>query len=281
MALYPDEPTTQVTAGAGLFINNSVHFYDAAAYALTQYPAIVDAGWAGYGFVEPSNTSAPGIGSVFYVFWFGFGRTADQLIELVTPIAAYINETWPNEFQALVEVTQFSSFYEYWSANTDTGSPVGVDIVIASRLLDKKAIDNSNLASYIERTVSSGGELDQYMIAGPGVHSKPLSLNSVCPAWRTAYAHSVSGVGWSPFDTTILNQLNDYVEAFIELAPNTGAYVNEADPFQTNYHEAFWGANYPRLQSIKKAVDPHDVFWCRACVGNEGWEEVGDQLCQV
>jgi hypothetical protein len=103
----------------------------------------------------------------------------------------------------------------------------------------------------------------------------------VCPAWRTAYAHSVSGVGWSPFDTTILNQLNDYVEAFIELAPNTGAYVNEADPFQTNYHEAFWGANYPRLQSIKKAVDPHDVFWCRACVGNEGWEEVGDQLCQV
>lgn len=117
------------------------------------------------------------------------------------------------------------------------------------------------------------------------MHSKPLSLNSVCPAWRTAYSHSVVGAGWYPFDTAMetqqLNLLNGYVEALTELAPNTGAYINEADPFQTNYHEVFWGVNYPRLLSIKKAVDPYDLFWCRACVGNEGWQEVGDQLCQV
>ncbi|KAE9363304.1 hypothetical protein N431DRAFT_433426 [Stipitochalara longipes BDJ] len=285
LALYPDEPTALVVTGIGPIVNNSLHFYDAAAYAFTQYPAIVDAGWAGYGFVQPSNTTVPGIGSQFYVDWFGFGRNETQLIELATPIANYINATWPDEFGVFVSVTNFPSFYAYWSANTDTGSPVGVDIVIGSRLLDKKAIDNPNLTSYLQRAIIPGGQLTEYMVGGPGVHSKPLSLNAVCPAWRTAYSHSVVGIGWLPFDAVMetqqLNQLNGYVEALTELAPDMGAYVNEADPFQKNYHEAFWGANYQRLLSIKREVDPHDVFWCRACVGNEGWQEVGDQLCQV
>jgi hypothetical protein len=82
-------------------------------------------------------------------------------------------------------------------------------------------------------------------------------------------------------ETQQLGVLSNEVEALTELAPNTGAYVNEADPFQASYHEVFWGTNYPRLLAIKKKVDPDDVFWCRACVGNEGWEELGGLLCQV
>jgi FAD/FMN-containing dehydrogenase len=285
MALYPDEPTTLVTTSVHPLVNNSAHFYDAAAYALTQYPAIVDAGWAGYGQIAPSNTSVPGFGSSFGVSWFGFGRTEAQLIELLTPIETYINETWPGEFGVTGSVTNFSSFYAYWSHNTNTGSPIGVDIVIGSRLLEKTAIDNPNLKFYLKQAISPGGSITEYMIGGPGVHSKPLSLNSVCPSWRTAYSHSVVGAGWAPFNTVMetqqLNQLNSSLEALNELAPDTGAYVNEADPFETNYHEVFWGVNYPRLLSIKKAADPHDVFWCHACVGNEDWQEVGDQLCQV
>ncbi|KAN0104180.1 FAD-binding domain containing protein [Hyaloscypha variabilis] len=285
LALYPDEPTDLVVTGIGPIVNNSVHFYDAAAYAFTQYPAIVDQGWAGYGFLQPSNSTVPGVGSQFYVDWFGLGRNATQLIELATPIANYINATWPNEFGVEASVFNFPSFYDFWAANTDTGSPVGVDIVIGSRLLDKTAIDNPNLASYLQRAVIPGGQLTEYMVGGPGVHNKPPSLNAVCPAWRTAYSHSVVGVGWVPFQTAMetqqLSDLNVYVEALTELAPDMGAYVNEADPFQENYHEVFWGANYPRLLAIKKGVDPCDVFWCRACVGNEGWQEVGDQLCRV
>jgi hypothetical protein len=165
MTLYPDEPTALVITGISPVINNSAHFYDAAAYAFTQYPAIVDAGWAGYGFVQPSDTPVPGIGSQFYVDWFGFGRTEDQLIELATPIATYINETWPGEFGVFVSVTNFSSFYDFWYRNNDTGSPVGVDIVIGSRLLDKTAIGNPNLASYLERAVGPGGEVTQYMVS--------------------------------------------------------------------------------------------------------------------
>lgn len=286
MQLYPDESLTILGYSVISIIENSTHFYDAAAYAFSQYPAIVDAGWAGYGGIRPSNTSTPSINSTFSMAWFGLGRTEDQLLTFLTPLAEYLNTTWPGEFTIGGGTIQnFTSFYEYWSLNNDTGSPVGVDIILGSRLLDKAAITNPSLPSYLEKAMGPGGGLTKYMVGGPGVHSRPVGFNAVCPAWRTAYSHSVTGGSWTPFDTAEetqqINTVAGYVEALVELAPNMGAYVNEADPFELNYHEVFWGVNYPRLVAIKKAVDPNDVFWCRACVGNEGWQEVGDQLCQV
>lgn len=56
----------------------------------------------------------------------------------------------------------------------------------------------------------------------------------------------------------------------------TQAYWDEP-----NFQQAFWGDNYERLVEIKKVVDPDDVFWCRVCVGSEGWEQIGDSLCRV
>jgi hypothetical protein len=94
------------------------------------------------------------------------------------------------------------------------------------------------------------------------------------------------GVRWNPFDTAEKarqEKLNTYTytEALRKLAPDSGAYVNEADPNEPNFQKSFWGKNYPRLLKIKKRIDPKDVFWCTPCVGNEGWEIVDDMLCKV
>jgi hypothetical protein len=55
----------------------------------------------------------------------------------------------------------------------------------------------------------------------------------------------------------------------------------KANRDEPDFQQAFWGTNYPKLAAIKKAYDPNDVFWCHPCVGNEGWQEVGNQLCTV
>jgi hypothetical protein len=95
-----------------------------------------------------------------------------------------------------------------------------------------------------------------------------------------------TGVAWNysdPIEKATQENLltNTYVEALRVLAPDSGAYVNEADANEPNFQQAFWGSNYPRLLDIKRRFDPDDVFWCMPCVGNERWHEVGNLLCRV
>jgi FAD/FMN-containing dehydrogenase len=38
------------------------------------------------------------------------------------------------------------------------------------------------------------------------------------------------------------------------------AYQNYIDPAQPHWQQAYYGANYARLESIRKTVDPHHLF---------------------
>jgi FAD/FMN-containing dehydrogenase len=60
--------------------------------------------------------------------------------------------------------------------------------------------------------------------------------------------------------------------------PGTGAYVNEADYFEANWQQEFWGENYERLLQIKRKVDPQGLFYCHHCVGSEQWSS--DGMCR-
>lgn len=60
-----------------------------------------------------------------------------------------------------------------------------------------------------------------------------------------------------------------------EATPGTGAYANEADYFEPDWQQSLWGANYPRLRSIKEQVDPDGLFVCHHCVGSEKWSDDG------
>lgn len=65
-------------------------------------------------------------------------------------------------------------------------------------------------------------------------------------------------------------------QALRDLAPDTGAYANEADPTEPQWQETFYGDNYPRLLALKQQWDPHGVFWYKNGVGSELWVPEGD-----
>ena len=44
------------------------------------------------------------------------------------------------------------------------------------------------------------------------------------------------------------------------LVPNAGAYMSEADYFQSDWKRAYWGEHYPRLAKIKRRYDPDNLF---------------------
>ena len=112
----------------------------------------------------------------------------------------------------------------------------------------------------------------QWLItAGKGVHEADPNgnLTSVTPAWRKTVAHYVGG-GDGGFNHGVLNStewINSAVEtsqSFTEIrkvTPNSGAYWNEADRYEPNWEQSFWGTdNYKRLKVIKEKYDPTGMF---------------------
>ncbi|KAI0088618.1 hypothetical protein BDY19DRAFT_175233 [Irpex rosettiformis] len=57
-----------------------------------------------------------------------------------------------------------------------------------------------------------------------------------------------------------------------------GQYLNEADLLEEDWQLAQWGTNYPRLLSIKKKIDPHDLFIVYHGVNSEGWDS--ESVCK-
>ena len=59
------------------------------------------------------------------------------------------------------------------------------------------------------------------------------------------------------------------------LVPNPGSYVSESNYFNKSWQQAYWGSNYPRLQSVKKKYDPEGLFFVHHGVGSEEWSADG------
>ncbi|KAF2092526.1 FAD-binding domain-containing protein [Rhizodiscina lignyota] len=57
-----------------------------------------------------------------------------------------------------------------------------------------------------------------------------------------------------------LDDMNDVLTKAMPKVSANGAYPGYVDPALPNGQEAYWGSNLPKLEKIKKAVDPNDVF---------------------
>lgn len=101
-------------------------------------------------------------------------------------------------------------------------------------------------------------------------------INSVNLAFRNEQSMIVtlnritdqSAAGWKAgaeqLNTQVLGPLR-------EVSPLGGTYGNEAYVDEPDWHDAFWGRNYPRLLAIKKEVDPTGLFYVHHGVGSEEW----------
>ncbi|KAH6628471.1 hypothetical protein F5144DRAFT_579138 [Chaetomium tenue] len=290
-------PTPKLESASAIIATTQIDdprpIFDMTAYVLSQLPSMGDQGLSGYSYVfrQISNPLDGGNTTVGGLIFTGVIQNSppEELRELWEPIFAHVKDTWPDLFMTLYyEPKSYPSFLGWFSENYDT-SPAGENNHLGSRLLDRDAL-TKNLTSLSEafERFTGGALATAYLVSGKGVHNaKPrgCSGNAVLPAWRKAYIHATMGVSFDPLDAVASAaaeaQVKERVAGLRELAPNMGAYMNEADYREPNWQKEFWGSNYERLVSIKRAVDPDDVFWCTPCVGNERWEQVDDRLCRV
>ncbi|GLI73825.1 hypothetical protein PoHVEF18_002054 [Penicillium ochrochloron] len=166
-----------------------------------------------------------------------------------------------------------------------------VEVAIAQYggwLIPRSAIQENNhgLTEAVRSVVSNGGVFTTVAINV----SKQVSgdvHNAVLPAWREAIAHVVLSTTWEWNDSKHIlaaqeKMTNDFVPSLMKLAPNSGAYLNEADFRQPDFKTAFYGENYKALREVKAKYDPYDIFYGLTAVGSDEWTvSSSGRMCQV
>ena len=114
------------------------------------------------------------------------------------------------------------------------------------------------------------------------------NINQYSPVLPDDIQAETSNVGeWLEFcgeggidDCRTLIPYYEAADKFRQATPGAGAYFNEADTFEEDWQEQFWGTdNYNALLSVKKTWDPEGLFVCRQCVGSEEWDDGG--MCRT
>ncbi|KAF4449047.1 hypothetical protein F53441_7697 [Fusarium austroafricanum] len=268
--------------------------YDLIAYIFSQLPSLSDAGLSGYallGVRAPNPSPIPGgpkeVAGIQGIFAAQDVKDPNYIHKLFAPINETIQKRWPGYVQFGATKEEYPSFLKWYDVYYDRGD-AGATRYLVSRLFSKEALESNKLSGAIEEGTSVANGMTLLLVAGKGVKDAKPRGGSVAAnlGWRKTYLHAISAYTGEPFNRTGLaegvKRLITTWDPIRKLSPDTGAYVNEALPFEPDWQHTFWGKNYEKLLSIKKAVDPGDVFWCVPCVGNERWEQKNDgRLCKV
>ncbi|KAJ3937979.1 uncharacterized protein N0V96_011978 [Colletotrichum fioriniae] len=270
--------------------------WDAMAVLSSFLPDLMDAGVAGFGNAATSNVSpksssgvVQGIGATFT--FFSYNTTANDLVSILNPIRArMLHSGNANLSVAIAEPTVFSSYLSFIDDLNDPATPVAQISLISSRLLGRNELTEiplSKLRSHLQDITKSqveGGTaaLVYGLQGGLGPRQVEASMRgALTPAWRSAYIHLISsGTYINTTDTTPQDALanaaawaEENKEAvWRKWAPGTGAYINEANPFNSKFQEDFYGGNYDRLLEIKDKYDPTASLYVRSGVGSHKWD---------
>ncbi|KAI4162238.1 MAG: hypothetical protein LQ342_004106 [Letrouitia transgressa] len=276
---HPDIPVT----GANLtFSSQGLEkdvYYKALSAWHTTLPRMVDAGAMTITFVDKNSfTIAP---------FTGPGISVEQAQALFDPFLATLKELKiPYNY---TPPTLFPGYYAQFQAFM---APIAVGVAqYGGRLIPRSVVENNNEAL----TAAIRGILEtktptSFTSVGLNVSKKVAGDvdNAVLPAWRDTLLDAVLTTEWdfkAPLSEMVERQ-REMTEVLLppleRLTPGGGCYLNEGDPYQPDWQQTFYGANYNALRAIKKKYDPDDLFYGTTAVGSEEWLVAeGGRLCRA
>ncbi|KAK0722675.1 hypothetical protein B0T26DRAFT_750045 [Lasiosphaeria miniovina] len=241
----------------------------------------------------PGNGTVPGnsssIGTLGFTYRVGItfpNRTVDQVATLLAPLyasfAAVPGLGHITLRRADIQSTPYSGPASVTSLTALPASPLSATRY-RSRLFPRAnwatdPIFESTMAA-IRSAVEDGRYIFHGLSIGPtaAIAGYPGRTAAVNPAWREAVLHAIL-ITSQPAGLTAQAardeeaRIQAYMRVWRAVSPGAGAYMNEADPGEPDWQQAFYGANYPRLLAIKRRRDPWGVFWAQTTVGSDAWE---------
>ncbi|PPR04434.1 hypothetical protein CVT26_002263 [Gymnopilus dilepis] len=235
-------PRVQVQGLLALYDNtpeNTAKLIPALAKTAVQFAAD---GWGGY--ITPSNSSG---------VWANPLLNSTQAKKSAAAVAEAFASVGGNT--TLLTFDTFTGWFNAFIGSSP--DPVGIPQALASRLIPAEKFSDKTLIQGITNA-SLAADFSQILAVPPFAFKDfDPQATSVNPLWRKAVWHSAILFTWN-FDSTLAQRVGQY-QKLTELwsvvrqqTPGGGAYVNEADVFEPNFSESFWGkANYAKLLSIK------------------------------
>lgn len=283
--------------------------WNAYAVLVQSLPDLMDAGVAGslnaatgeYALaLSPSSSSStntsttipPGV--VVSAGLIAYNKTAAEFTRLIQPVIARMQAQGGSN--AALSVTWSGleycpSYAAYYANNSGSASSTAGQLsLLSSRLLGRAEllddITTSEVASYLRRILQSKDETGSMNViglqGGPGPANVPENMRGALnPVWRSAYLHVITmgsglNIKESSSPSAALQEAGEWMELNRESiwrswAPETGAYMNEANPFNSNWKQDFYGVNYDRLLEIKRRYDPTESLYVLNGVESDWW----------
>ncbi|KAG9225127.1 hypothetical protein CCMSSC00406_0007462 [Pleurotus cornucopiae] len=258
-----------------------------------------DLWWEGINFYTAQTPNYTAAGAVSYAFYSGDtfnlsplflpGGNKDQARKLVQPFLDKLVELGiPHN----VSIDNFPGYLPAYTALFPSAL-FGVSTqLFGGRLLPRSLWDSPQKLAPLQdsiRNIVDAGALAFDIAIRPTLVVAGNPKNAVLPAWRAAERTFNPNLPWDDtanFATTVANQLDTITHNFDEqlrkLTPGSGAYLNEADPFEPNFKEAFYGPNYNKLLAIKDKFDPDQLLFGSTAVGGDRWVPQPDgRLCRA
>ncbi|RDW65102.1 FAD-binding protein-1 [Coleophoma cylindrospora] len=290
---------TLSTNGTDISSINAV--WNALAVEVSSIPDLMDAGLAGEMEAISSVVSAGTTVTATHSFY-GYNMTADNMTALLNPVIAKMRAQGDNLTLSVswTEPVTYPTFTAFFTALNPSAGGAGALSMMSSRLLGREQLTNitqSQIVSYLKRALvaektGSGTYLIMGMQAGKGPANVPENLRGALQSsWRTAYVHAIAlGVQFNLTATPMsaLSAAAEWVNnnketVWQDWAPDMGAYMNEANPYNPNFKTDYYGSSYDRLLSIKNKYDPTGSLFVLTGVGSDKWDYNLDtgKLCQV
>ncbi|EED23464.1 isoamyl alcohol oxidase [Talaromyces stipitatus ATCC 10500] len=292
---YPDAAYTAQSfymAPLSTSHDDLVVFMEVIAILYEAFPALADDGLSGYGAWSAYNVGESINASMTYIFA-AREKTVAEIEAMFAPILEKLLLYNGTNIELVVSYMAYDGYWDYYyGLGGGTCSAATTNSALVSRLFTKVNLSNDGekLRKMLNNTVGtpSEGVVNGFALLGGGPVSVSDTFSGVNPAWRKSYMHNYCTRGWSDDAEyeTVMSIHHDLTYskggALREFAPDTGAYMNEADWQDPWYLQDFYGENLPVLTAAKIKFDPDEVLYCPTCVGSERWtSKVTGALCRA
>jgi len=231
-------------------------------------PDLVSKGYGGYGGADSS---------AIYFFLLSPTQTYAQANETFQPFYDYAFSLAEAGGLNLTNFTvPYPSFTSWYSTLFPTTGQVGSPNEISSWLLPKDVMtkDPDGVAKQL-LSVKQG--ISYYLVTGGAVANVGEDSLGVNPAWRKAAAYIVTGIHWEEGASTteietLRTTLKEDMKIIENIAPDSGAYLNEASRYEFDWKKSFFGSHYDKLRQIKQKYDPSSLFIVWEGVGSDEWD---------